>query len=87
MNDRLDERDQRVAAMADQYDENSKDIAVLQVKQEYIEQAVLAISKDVADMKRAFTTAGGVKLALMTIGGVIVFVISQLWHYIDYRGH
>lgn len=87
MDRQSDPNDQRLAAMAEQWDDNSKDIAVLKVKQEYMEKAVLSIGKDVAEMKKAFTTAGGVKLALVTIGAVITFVLSQLWHLIDFKGH
>jgi hypothetical protein len=73
---------------------NTKDIAVLNVKQEYtddnikrLEVAMLKIGDDVAEIKKAITMAGGVKIALITIGSVLAFVLHEVWNYLNLKSN
>lgn len=64
--------------------EDSIEIAVLKTKLDYVEAEVVAIRKDVAEIKRALTTAGGIKMALVAVGAGLAFLISQAWHFLNY---
>jgi hypothetical protein len=61
-------------------------LAIAETEINFIKEAVSEMASDVRDIKKALTTAAGVKLALMTIGAAIAFVLAQLWHYLDFRG-
>jgi hypothetical protein len=61
-------------------------LAIAETEIRFIKDAVSEMAADVKEIRRALTTAAGVKLALMTIGAGIAFVATQLWHYLDFRG-
>lgn len=64
--------------------EDSVEIAILKTKLDYLETEVVAMRKDVSDIKRALTTAGGIKMALVAVGAGLAFVVSQVWHFLNY---
>jgi hypothetical protein len=61
-------------------------LAIAETEIKFIKNAVGEMAADVKKIERALTTAAGVKLALMAIGAGITFAISQIWHYLDFRG-
>jgi hypothetical protein len=68
-------------------------LAIVETELRYMRDAMSQVAEDVrnvaADVKKiqtALTTATGVKLALVSIGAAITFALSQLWHYLDFRG-
>ena len=44
------------------------------------------VGKNVEKIEKTLAMASGVKLALITFGAGLSFIITQLWHLIDLRG-
>lgn len=65
---------------------NEERLAVAETEISFMKATITEMAADVKKIERALTTAAGVKLTLMAIGGGLTFVISQLWHYLDFRG-
>ena len=48
--------------------------------------AVTDVAASVKKIENTLATASGVKLALIIFGATLSFIVTQIWHYLDFRG-
>lgn len=51
-----------------------------------IATGVQKVGRDVEKIEKALATASGIKVALVAFGAGLSFIITQIWHYLDFRG-
>lgn len=68
-------------------------VAVLEVEARHMMKAVTDITEDVKqidasvkNIEKTLTTAGGVKIALIAIGSLVMFLATQAWQFLGLKG-
>lgn len=52
-----------------------------------VEEKIDAVDARLQRLEDALTKASGIKLALMALAAGVTFILSQLWNFLDWKGH
>lgn len=85
-NDTPDPRDRRDVSDLERLAIAETEIRHLRAVVHEIAIGVQNVGKNVEKIEKTLAMASGVKLALITFGAGLSFIITQLWHLIDLRG-